>query len=294
MFIINKNYIKQNKKMFKLGEIRFFSSSNKKKIRKAHPFHILPTSPLPFITAWSVFCMAIGAVSTFHNWGFNWALKLGVFTLVTCLFKWAFNIFHEADSGYHTEAVQRGLKFGFILFIASEVMFFVSFFWAFFHASLAPSAFIGGVWPPVGIKCFSPLSIPLLNTLILLTSGVTITRCHILIMTGNWRLSNCLMDTTIILGILFLLLQYSEYVVAPFSISDGIYGSVFFLLTGFHGFHVFVGTIFLILSKLRMYFKKIYIDDHTSFEVSSWYWHFVDVVWIFVYFFVYIWAGRYV
>jgi len=261
---------------------------------KAHPFHMVKPSIIPFLTSWSVFCMALGAISIFHKWGINWVFWLGISSLLLLMAYWFRTIFKEADAGAHTSATKHGFRIGFILFILSEVMFFVSFFWAFFHSSLAPSVFIGGVWPPLGIQLFNPFSVPLLNTFILLTSGVTITRTHLLLLQNNWRMTLCLMDTTILLGLTFLAIQFMEYNVARFNISDGIYGSIFYLLTGFHGFHVLVGVIFLIITRFRIANKKVNSKDHGSFEFASWYWHFVDIVWIFVYSFVYIWSGRFI
>jgi cytochrome c oxidase subunit 3 len=260
---------------------------------KSHPFHILPPSAWPFCTAWSVFFLALGATSYFHNFGINFLFWFGLAGVIISIFFWIMDVFKEADAGYHTLAVQKGFRLGFILFIASEVMFFVSFFWAFFHSSLSPTPFIGGVWPPEGIECFSPWSIPLLNTLLLLGSGVTVTRTHMLIMLGNHRLSLCILDTTVILGLYFMLCQYIEYSVATFTISDGIFGSLFYMLTGFHGFHVFVGLIMLLFARYRLATGKLHTDDHLSFELASWYWHFVDVVWIGLFVSVYVWGGRF-
>jgi len=170
-------------------------------------------------------------------------------------------------------------------------VFFFLFFEAFFYFILSPAIQVGNVWPPLGIETFSPWKIPLLNTLILLTSGITVTVAHLCILDDDYNNAWQYLAKTIFLGIIFLLLQYWEYNSAGFSISDSAYGSIFFLLTGFHGFHVFVGTVFLLVVFKRLVSYNLYADDHVSFELASWYWHFVDVVWIFLYTFVYIWSA---
>jgi cytochrome c oxidase subunit 3 len=189
---------------------------------------------------------------------------------------------------------------GMLLFIASEIMFFFGFFWAFFHSSLNPSIWIGAIWPPIGITALDAWGIPFLNTIILLSSGFLLTDAH-------WHLVNrkdvipfvvtnitetqeellTAMDWTVILGIIFTLLQVQEYLGSSFSINSGIYGSVFFLLTGFHGFHVFIGTLLLSVCIIRITYGHFVSYHHVGFEVSAWYWHFVDVVWIFLFIFLY-------
>jgi cytochrome c oxidase subunit 3 len=179
-----------------------------------------------------------------------------------------------------------------ILFIVSEIMLFFAFFWGFFHSALAPVPEIGSVWPPLGIQTLSPWGIPLLNTLILLTSGATITVAHHAIVAGKyeWAINSLL--ATIGLGIIFTFLQYEEYKHTTFTMSDGIYGSTFFSLTGLHGFHVLIGTIFIAVTTVRLFLKHFSRQHHFGFEASAWYWHFVDVVWILLYITVYWWGGH--
>jgi heme/copper-type cytochrome/quinol oxidase subunit 3 len=228
-----------------------------------------------------------------HNFsGGGWFLLLGFLLLFFVMYTWWRDIIREATfEGQHTEVVQKGLRLGVILFIVSEIMFFFAFFWAFFHSSLAPVATIGGVWPPAAIEIVSPWGIPFLNTVILLTSGATITWSHEAII-HNKRV-DALMSLiyTILYAIYFTCLQVFEYFHAGFSISDGIYGSVFYLATGFHGFHVFIGTCFLIVCLFRLYYYHFTSEHHFGFEAAAWYWHFVDVVWLFLFVTIYWWGG---
>jgi len=214
---------------------------------------------------------------------------------VWCVGNWFYDIIIEGTfEGKHTLKVQDGLRLGMILFIVSEVMFFVSFFWAYFHSSLAPSIFIGGVWPPAGIQPLNPLHLPLLNTIILLTSGASVTVVHYAMCYpggSKWIKANYYLLITVLLGVLFTLFQLYEYKHAPFSIIDNIYGSVFYMSTGFHGFHVLIGTVFLFVCFLRMINHHFMSDHHVGFEAAAWYWHFVDVVWLFLYLMVYWWGS---
>jgi len=194
--------------------------------------------------------------------------------------------------GRHTKIVERGLALGMVLFIISEVMFFFAFFWAYFHVSLSPAMEIGSTWPPTGISVLNPWKVPLLNTAILLLSGVTLTCAHYTLVLGQNRSQVLLyLFWTIFLGVIFTLFQIYEYIEAPFSIHDGIYGSVFFMLTGFHGFHVLIGTIFIIVMSFRFIFHHFTREHHLGFEAAAWYWHFVDVVWLFLFIFVYCWGS---
>jgi len=261
---------------------------------KQHPFHILTKSYCPFFLSISVF-LSVLALIVFFNYkqcpGLNFLSGTALISFVITFRQWVKEIWQESDAGHHTEAVSNGFRMGFILFICTEIMFFFSFFWGFFHFSLSPSVQIGNVWPPLGIETFSPWKVPLLNTLILLTSGLTVTLAHLYILNDDYTQAWQYLARTILLGVIFLLLQYWEYNSSAFSISDSVYGSIFFLLTGFHGFHVFVGTVFLIVVFKRLISFTLFSDDHVSFELASWYWHFVDVVWIFLYTFVYIWSS---
>jgi cytochrome c oxidase subunit 3 len=188
--------------------------------------------------------------------------------------------------------VQKSLRLGMVLFIVSEILFFFAFFWAFFHSSLAPTHVLGCVWPPHDIDVFSPFKIPLLNTCILLTSGATITLAHYsLLDKKNQHITKKAFAATIALAIVFTGLQVFEYMEAPFSISDGIYGSTFYMSTGFHGLHVIIGTIFIIVGFLRFNSYHFTLKNHFGFEASAWYWHFVDVVWLILYISIYYWGN---
>jgi cytochrome c oxidase subunit 3 len=204
---------------------------------------------------------------------------------------WFDNIIWEATFyGYHTKKVQKGIKFGMILFITSEIMLFFSFFWAFFHSSIAPAMEIGCVWPPKGIDALSPWAIPLLNTMILLTSGASLTWAHAALV-GGYRLETITgLLFTIVLAVFFTACQGYEYLNAPFSISDSVYGTTFYMLTGLHGFHVIIGTLFIIVALYRFVVHHYTTERHIGFECAAWYWHFVDVVWIFLFLVVYSWG----
>lgn len=193
--------------------------------------------------------------------------------------------------GDHTSQVQAGLNLGVILFIVSEVMAFLSVFWSFFHSSLAPTIEIGGSWPPVGIETLDAFAIPLLNTILLLSSGAFITWGHHALIKGNRGQAIFGTFITIILAILFTGLQAFEYMEAPFSFADSVYGTVFFASTGLHGLHVIVGTLFISVAFIRMINYHLTDSHHLGFEASILYWHFVDVVWIFLFIAVYYWGG---
>lgn len=205
---------------------------------------------------------------------------------------WWRDIIRESTyQGNHTLIVQIGLKIGFILFICSEIVFFGGFFWAFFHLSLSPSILLGAVWPPVNIISLNPYGIPMLNTVILLLSGFSITWVHFSLILGDYDSVNLGFFITLSLAILFTFLQISEYLMSPFNISDSVYGSVFFSLTGLHGLHVIIGSIFIAVCYYRFFNNEFTIKHHLGFEFATWYWHFVDVVWLFLYIFVYIWGN---
>jgi len=194
--------------------------------------------------------------------------------------------------GAHTLDMQQSFRHGFILFILSEVMFFAGLFWAFFHLSIDPSVHIGAVWPPDGIIPLKPQGIPLLNTYILLLSGATITYTHYSLISGDIYATTWGYVLTISLGLLFTVIQLSEYFSVPFSFSDSVYGSTFFAITGFHGVHVIIGTIFIMVAFARTLAGHFTREHHLGFEFAAWYWHFVDVIWLFVFTFVYFWGSR--
>ena len=248
-----------------------------KYLRTTHQFHLVDPSPWPLIASIGGLCLAIGAVSYMHKMIGSWGLFLIGFLIVfLVLYVWWRDIVREATfEQYHTVVVQRGLRLGMILFIVSEIMFFFAFFWSFFHSSLAPVFNIGGVWPPQAIIAVDTYTVPLTNTFILLASGATVTWSHHAIILGSKRHTLISLIYTLILASLFTYFQGVEYVSAPFNISDGIYGSCFYMATGFHGFHVFVGTIALLVSLARIVLGQQTDTHHFGFESAIWYWHFV-------------------
>ena len=256
-----------------------------------HPYHLVDPSPWPIVGAISALVLAVGAVVYMH--GENpWMLIVGGLLTGLTMFMWWRDVVREATfGGYHTAIVQIGLRYGMALFIASEVMFFAAFFWAFFNASLFPPAAIGGVWPPPGIKTLDAFELPFLNTLILLTSGVTVSWAHHALREDNRRDVLRGLGLTIGLGIAFTCVQAYEYGHATFGFTEGIYSSTFYMATGFHGFHVIVGTIFLTVCFFRAKKGHFKPDHHFGFEAAAWYWHFVDVVWLFLFTSVYWWGG---
>jgi cytochrome c oxidase subunit 3 len=260
---------------------------------KYHPFHLVQPSPWPVLISIAALNTMFGAALYMHFYkGGLLALCWGLFNVILVMSLWWRDVIREATfEGRHTLRVQRGLRIGFILFIVSEVMFFFGFFWAFFYSSLAPAIQIGAVWPPFLIVPFNPLNIPLVNTVLLLQSGLTVTYTHHALVKGQYFRVIQGFTETIIWGLLFTQLQFHEYRYAPFAISDGIYGSVFYMITGLHGCHVIIGTLFLMVCFARTMRGHFTRTHHLGFEFSVWYWHFVDVVWLFVYIFVYWWGG---
>jgi len=263
------------------------------KNNQIHGFHLVNVSPWPLLTSFSAFILTFGFALYFHGYIMGSLLyKLGFLLVLLMMFVWWRDITREATfEGQHTDKVQTGLKFGMLLFIVSEIMFFFSFFWAFFHFSFNPSIALGGVWPPVFLTILNPWKIPLLNTIILLTSGATVTLAHHAIVWGSKEVSIKALVATVLLAIYFTALQGIEYFTAPFSIYHSVYGTTFFMLTGFHGFHVFVGTMFLIVCTIRLAYDHFNKQHHFGFEAAAWYWHFVDVVWLFLFLTIYWWGS---
>jgi len=259
---------------------------------KKHRFHLVSSSPWPFFTSIMALLMTLSLVMLFHSYEKIFIIFfLSVFCLIILSNFWFRDIIREATFlGDHTTKVQLSIRFGFILFIVSEIMFFFSFFWAFFHSSFAPTFSIGDVWPPFGITLLDPLDIPLLNTGLLLLSGAAITWSHHCLLNNNLIESFRALILTIFLGVLFTEFQFLEYLEASFDISDSIYGSTFFILTGFHGMHVLIGTIFLFVCLIRLYLCHFSKSRHFGYEAAAWYWHFVDVVWLFLYITIYWWS----
>ncbi|YP_010307975.1 cytochrome c oxidase subunit III (mitochondrion) [Achroia grisella] len=256
-----------------------------------HPFHLVDYSPWPLTGAIGIMTLVSGMIKWFHNYNFN-LLILGYIIVIITMYQWWRDIAREGTyQGKHTILVSKGLRWGMILFIISEIFFFVSFFWAFFHSSLSPNIEIGAIWPPTGITPFNPFQIPLLNTIILISSGVTITWAHHALMENNFSQTFQGLFITITLGIYFTILQAYEYIEASFTIADSIYGSTFFMATGFHGLHVIIGTIFLSVCLIRHSLNHFSNKHHFGFEAAAWYWHFVDVVWLFLYISIYWWGN---
>lgn len=262
-------------------------------IKTKHKFHLVDPSPWPLLASLGAFMLTTGGVLYMHKVLGGWDLFLnGVVVILFVMYVWWRDVVREATyEEQHSFVVQRGLRLGMVLFIASEVMFFFAFFWAFFHSSLAPAFNIGGVWPPKAIISMNTYTIPLTNTFILLSSGATVTWAHHAIILSAKRQTIIGLLYTLILAILFTYFQGLEYVSAPFNISDGIYGSCFYMATGFHGFHVFIGTVALFVSLIRIVFNHFTNTHHFGFESSIWYWHFVDVVWLFLFINIYWWGN---
>nr|YP_009185793.1 cytochrome c oxidase subunit III [Atrecus affinis]ALO70359.1 cytochrome c oxidase subunit 3 [Atrecus affinis] len=258
---------------------------------KNHPYHLVDISPWPILGALGAMITMMGLIKWFHFFNNNLFL-MGLLITMMIMYQWWRDISREGTfQGLHTQKVTMGLQWGMILFITSEIFFFISFFWGFFHSSLSPTIELGLYWPPKGIESFNPIQIPLLNTLILLTSGLTVTWAHHSLMENNFKQTTQSLVLTVILGIYFSLLQSYEYIEAPFSISDAIYGSSFFMATGFHGLHVIIGTTFLLVCLLRHLNNHFSSIHHFGFEAAAWYWHFVDVVWLFLYISIYWWGS---
>ncbi len=267
----------------------------KRLMKRSHLYHIVDPSPWPLLVTFSlvngVFCSLMFFFTDLYNNAVIFKIYIGFLFIV---YLWFGNIVREASKeGRHTRIVQKSIKLGMLLFIISEVMFFFCFFWAFFHLSLAPASEIGSVWPPYGIQIFDYKGIPYINTIILLLSGASITWAHnVILVKKKKNVSQALLSIiiTITLAGMFTGLQWLEYCESYFHIEDGGYGSIFFLATGFHGIHVVLGTIFLIVSYIRIASGHFNKQHHLGFELAVWYWHFVDVVWLFLYFFVYCWG----
>lgn len=265
-----------------------------------HDYHIVDPSPWPAVVSVFAFVLAAGAVFWMHGQLTSLVMIVGLIGVIYTMCVWWRDIIREAEHQHmHTPVVQLHYRYGMILFIASEVMFFVAWFWAFFDAALFPgeainyarAEFTGGHWPPSGIETFDPWHLPLLNTLILLTSGTTLTWAHHALVHGDRDSAKWGLWLTVGLGVMFSMLQAYEYSHAEFAFSGNIYGATFFMATGFHGFHVIVGTLFLAVCLGRLYAGHFSPTHHFGFEAAAWYWHFVDVVWLFLFTFIYVWGS---
>ena len=279
---------------------------------KNHDYHIIDPSPWPFIGSVGALIMAIGGIVYMRSLGGGtglelfgldmsgpWIFLIGLLVVLYTMYGWWADTIDEAHAGDHTPVVSMHLRYGMIMFIASEVMFFVAWFWAFFDAALYPdeavqvarTAYTGGTWPPADIAVLDPLHLPLFNTVTLLLSGTTVTWAHHALLEGDRKGLIWGLVLTLVLGVIFTAVQVLEYAQAPFAFKDSIYGATFFMATGFHGFHVLVGTIFLAVCLARALKGHFTPQQHFGFEAAAWYWHFVDVVWLFLFFAVYIWAS---
>jgi cytochrome c oxidase subunit 3 len=280
-----------------------------------HDYHILPPSPWPFVGSASATIMAIGLIAWIKGGVFGiekgqwWLFATGFAGVLYTMFGWWRDVVKEANAGDHTPVVSIGLRYGMVLFIASEVMFFVAWFWIFFEMALFHHhRTLSGIeevraawatWPPAGVETVSPWHLPLVNTLTLLLSGTTITWSHHALQQGDRKGAKWGLILTILLGALFTCIQVYEYshinhehlFYSEAAANSGLYGSTFFLATGFHGFHVFVGTLFLIVCLIRLMNGAFTPKQHFGFEAAAWYWHFVDVVWLFLFAFVYVVFG---
>ncbi len=287
---------------------------------KNHDYHILPPSIWPLVGSMSALAMAAGGIMWMREQpGGMWVFFAGLAGVLFTMYSWWADVVREAHSGDHTPVVQLHLRYGMILFIASEVMFFVGWFWSWFDFSLfpVPLEVTDGVativadavatWPPQGIEVIDPFSFPLLNTFILLLSGTTVTWAHHALIHGQrggakrglWGLIGVGENdgvlkglwATVVLGAIFSAIQAYEYAHAPFNFAGTNYAAAFYMSTGFHGFHVLIGTIFLIVCLVRAYRGDFTPRQHFGFEAAAWYWHFVDVVWLFLFVTVYVWGS---
>jgi len=266
---------------------------------KNHDYHILTPSLWPFLGALAGFVMLFGVVLMISPAIENnqpWIFLAGLIGVLYVMYGWWSEVIAESKAGDHTPVVRIGLRYGFIMFIMSEVMFFAAWFWAFFKNAMYPmgplSPMKDGVWPPVGIETFDPWHLPIINTLILLLSGCAATWAHhALVHENNRKDMKTGLTIAILLGALFTVFQAYEYSTAGFGFSGNVYGATFFMATGFHGAHVIIGTIFLFVCLLRTMRGDFTPEQHVGFEAAAWYWHFVDVIWLFLFAAVYIWGG---
>ncbi len=276
-----------------------------------HDYHLVNPSMWPLVGSISGVIWAIGLVTWMKGLfglpaGTWWLFAVGMAGILYTMFGWWSDVVRESRGGDHTPVVSIGLRYGMLLFIVSEVMFFVAWFWIFFEmalfadvrtlSSLEEVRTAWAVWPPAGVELLNPWHLPLINTLILLTSGTTVTWAHHALQTGDRKGAKIALVLTILLGAAFTAIQAYEYVEIVHAnmffndaaFSSGLYGSAFFMATGFHGFHVLIGTLFLIVCLIRLLAGHFTPQKHFGFEAAAWYWHFVDVVWLFLFAFIYV------
>lgn len=271
---------------------------------KKHDYHLVDPSPWPIIGSVSAFVLAVGFITWIRDMSVagldigGLIFGAGLLGVLYTMAGWWMDVIKEAQAGDHTRVVQLHHRYGMMMFIASEVMFFVAWFWAYFDVALFPAAenqfqrteITGGAWPPAGIETFDPWHLPLFGTLVLLTSGTTITWAHHALLEGDRQSVKWGLWLTVALGAFFTFLQAYEYSHAHFSFSGHIYGATFFMATGFHGAHVIIGTIFLAVCLWRVYLGHFTAKQHLGFEFAAWYWHFVDVVWLFLFAAIYVYG----
>jgi cytochrome c oxidase subunit 3 len=259
-----------------------------------HPYHIVDQSPWPLTLSGVLLSLTLSAVLSFHGYPMgDYLLILSFILLNWGMSLWFKDIITEASFlGHHTDKVQKGISLGVVLFIISEVFFFLSIFWAYFHSSLAPAVEIGSEWPPKGIEPINASEVPTANTTILLSSGSAVTVSH-------HSLVDCLIDwanngsvSTVFLAAIFTLLQAIEYFGLSYTITDSVFGSTFYMGTGFHGLHVIIGTLFLLVGAIRVFSYQVTNTHHVGVESGILYWHFVDIVWLFLFGAVYFWGGQ--
>ena len=260
---------------------------------QAHPFHLVSPSPWPIYTCISLLTLTTTTVLSMHGfYNAHYFLVVALLTLISSMSFWFRDIISEGTYlGNHTLAVQRGLNMGVALFIVSEALFFLAIFWTFFHSALSPTVELGAQWPPMGIEAINPFELPLLNTVILLSSGVTVTYAHHSLIQGNRSGALYGLIFTIILAVIFTFFQGVEYSVSSFTLSDGAFGSCFYFGTGFHGLHVMIGTAFLAVGFWRLLAYQLTENHHLGLEAGILYWHFVDVVWLFLFISIYYWGS---
>lgn len=265
---------------------------NLKMVRNPH-YRVKP-SPWPPIVRVCLLIMALSLVFwiRYNRIGIVF-MRMGGVLLICCLTMWWRDLLRENDQGYHPKPIVKCFRDAIGMFITSEVIFFISFFWAFFHRRLSPNVEVSATWPPVGIKPAQPGGLALLNTLLLLTRGATVNCAHGALKRRDYDYKSLVwIILTIVFSCMFVGCQFVEYRHNSFCISDGIYGRTFYMLTGFHGAHVFFGTVFLIVTLIRLWYGHFLAHQYTRFGFVAcvWYWHFVDVVWIIVYLCVYLWG----
>jgi len=258
-----------------------------------HDYHLVNPSPWPFVGALSAFVLTFGGVAYMKGIfgipeGNPIIMLLGFLGVIITMFGWWSDVLREAKEGDHTPVVQLAMRYGMVLFIMSEVMFFVAWFWIFFEGAMFGEARGGGPWPPVGIETFDPWHLPLVNTMILLLSGTTVTWAHHALQHNDRNGAKLGLLLTVLLGMSFTMFQVMEYSEAGFAYSGNLYGATFFMATGFHGAHVIIGTIFLAICLFRLMAGGFTPTRHFGLEAAAWYWHFVDVVWLFLFTFVYV------